>query len=204
MDAKNTLVQHSIVGTLSILLVLILRFALSLTWSKSFSRVSVILLFIVLIIGPISKLRKTEKCSTLLMMPGCWRGELGIWFAIIALAHFLIVGVPRKFLGLIEIGGSGFGLTNLIGLVALILTLILTVTSFGKVITFLGVESWRKLHGLTYVVFYLVFAHLIYFQFFSTYGQIGPDWFGYLAAVMAIIVILLQIAAFMKIVTKKI
>jgi methionine sulfoxide reductase heme-binding subunit len=200
MDADNTWTQHAITGIFSISLILIFRFLLNTTTSQAFSRVSVILLFLVLIIGPISKLRGPEKCSTILMMPGCWRGEVGIWFALTGLIHFIIVGISRGFLELIKIGGSGFGLTNLLGLLALIWALILTITSFRKVIVFLGAESWRWINSFTYVIFYLIFAHLIYFQFFSTYGEIGPDWFGYLAVAMAIIVLVLQATAFIKVI----
>jgi DMSO/TMAO reductase YedYZ heme-binding membrane subunit len=199
MDARNTFVQHFIVGIFSIALILILRFVLGTTLSQAFSRTSIILLFLVMIIGPIVKLMKAPTCSTVLLMPGCWRGELGIWFAISGLAHFIIVLSARSFSDLIKIGGSGFALTNLIGLIALIWAILLTITSFGKIIRFLGVDSWKWLNSFTYVIFYLLMAHLIYFQFFSTYGEIGPDWFGYLAVGMAIIVLILQTTAFSKI-----
>jgi DMSO/TMAO reductase YedYZ heme-binding membrane subunit len=132
------------------------------------------------------------------MMPGSWRGEAGIWFAITGLTHFIIVVVNRGFSNLIKIGGGGFGLANLIALVALVWAIILTITSFGKVIVFLGAEAWKWINSFTYVIFYLIFAHLIYFQFFSTYGDIGPDWFGYLAVIMAATVLILQATAFIK------
>ena len=99
-------------------------------------------------------------------------------------------------------GGSGYGLTNLIGLIALFWAVLLTITSFNKVITFIGIGAWKWLHSLTYVIFYLVSAHFIYFQFFSTYGEVGPDWFGYTAVAMAIIIIVLQLIAFIIAITK--
>ena len=52
------------------------------------------------------------------------------------------------------------------------------------------------------MVFYLVSAHFIYFQFFSTYGKIGPDWFGYLAVAMTIIIIIMQLIAFICMIKK--
>jgi len=196
MDAKNTPVQHAIVGILSLALVSIFVFLLQISWSVAFARVSFILLFLVLIIGPITRLKKPITHSPYLRVPITWRGEIGIWFFLTALTHFIIVLIGSPLSDLIKMGGGGFSLTNLLGLIALFLGLLLTATSFGKVIVFLGVESWKWLHHLAYVIFYLVSAHLVYFQFFSTYGEIGPDWFGYLAVAMAVLVIILQLTAF--------
>ncbi len=202
MDAKNTLIQHLIVGIFSLALASIFKFLLDIPWSTSFGRVSFILLFLILIIGPIMRLKKPTESSSPLTTPWSWRSELGIWFTLTALTHFIIVIVGRPFSDLINIGGSGFGLANLIGLIALFWALILAATSFGKIIEFLGVESWKWLHSSTYVIFYLVSAHFIYFQFFSTYGDVGPDWFGYTAVVMAIIIVVLQLIAFVNAIIK--
>jgi sulfoxide reductase heme-binding subunit YedZ len=202
MDAKNTLRQHLIVGIFSVGLAFIFRFLLDISWSVSFARVSFFLLFLVLAIGPIMRMKKFVKKLLPNFIPLSWRGELGIWFFITSLAHFVFVLLRSPLSELIKIGGSGYGLTNLIGLIALVWALFLAATSFGKVIVFLGVDLWKKLHSLTYVVFYLVAVHFIYFQFFSTYGVIGPDWFGYFAVVMTVIVIIIQIIAFILTVTK--
>ena len=195
MDAKNTPIQHIIVGIFSLLLIAISRFLLETPWSTSLGRVLFILLFLILIIGPIMRLKKPTKSSSPLATPWSWRGELGIWFAITGLVHFIIIVVNRPFSNLIKIGDGGFGLANLLGLIALVWALLLAITSFGKIISFLGVSLWKWLHSFTYVVFYLVFGHFIYFQFFSTYGKLGPDWFGYTAVTMVIIVVILQLIA---------
>lgn len=202
MDAKNTLRQHLIVGIFSLGLISIFRFLLNLSWSVSFARVSFILLFLVLIIGPIMRMKESVKNLLPSFVPISWRGELGIWFFITGLTHFIFVLMRGSFLELIKIGGEGYGLANLLGLIALFLALLLAFTSFGKIIEFLGIDLWKKLHTLTYVVFYLVTGHFIYFQFFSTYGGIGPDWFGYLAVAMAIIVIIMQLIAFICMIKK--
>tara|TARA_Y100000310_G_scaffold155538_1_gene155020 strand:- start:8294 stop:8932 length:639 start_codon:yes stop_codon:yes gene_type:complete len=202
MDAKNTLSKHLIVGIFSLALVFILRFLLNISWSVSFARVSFILLFLVLIIGPIMRMKKSVKNLLPDFTPLSWRGEIGIWFFITGLTHFIFVLLRRPFSELIKIGGGGDGLTNLLGFIALFLALLLAATSFGKVITFLGVDLWKKLHTLTYVVFYLVAAHFIYFQFFSTYGEVGPDWFGYLAVAMTVIIIIMQVIAFICMIMK--
>jgi|SRR3989344_2248430 len=202
MDAKNTLTQHIIVFVFAAAVILSFRFLEGIEWSTAFGRASFILLFLTLIIGPLMKIKKPSSASTPLATPWSWRGELGIWFAVTALAHFIVIAANRPFSGLIKIGGSGFSLANLLGLIALFWTLLLAATSFRKVILFLGVDSWKWLHTSTYVIFYLVFAHLIYFQFFSTHGKIGPDWFGYFALACAALVIAAQLIAFATVIMR--
>ena len=196
MDSKNHPIQHLIVGTISLALVSIFHFLLEIPWSTSFGRTSYILLFLVLIIGPVMRLKKPAKSSSPFITPWSWRGELGIYFALAALTHFIILLFKRSFFDLIKIGGSGYSLANSLGLVALFFALLLTATSSRKAIIFMGIKSWKWLHSLTYVIFYLASMHFIYFQFFSTYGEVGPDWFGYTAATMAITVIAIQFIAF--------
>ncbi len=207
MDTKNTLLQHFIVAVFTLGLAFVFNHFLGIRWSTSFARVSFILLFLTLLIGPVMKLRKPQAVSSPLKLPWSWRSELGIWFTIASLIHvyFVMGGRPQwdlmKALGG-GIGGGGYGLANLIGLVGLVWALVLTATSFGKVIKWLGVESWRWLHSFTYVIFYLVTAHALYFQFFSTYGG-GPDGFGYMYLAMFAVITILQLAAFAKIVLRQ-
>ena len=155
-----------------------------------------------MIIGPVMRLKRPTEGSTPLFAPWSWRGELGIWFTLTALTHFVFVLLRRPLSALIKIGGEGYGLANLLGLIALFWAVLLAITSFGKIIAFLGVDLWRWLHGLTHAVFYLVAGHFIYFQFFSTYGDAGPDWFGYMAVAMVAVVIILQLVTFVLMITK--
>lgn len=60
---------------------------------------------------------------------------------------------------------SGFGLANLLGFVALTFALALAATSFDKAVNWLGIQSWKWLHGFAYVVFYLGAIHVVYFAF---------------------------------------
>lgn len=202
MDLKNTPQQHAIVGIFAIGLVLFYNLVLGIEWSTSFARVSFVLLFLVMVIGPIMRFKKPTDSGLPKISPWSWRGELGIWFALFGLIHFIIVLTERPFSDLIKIGGSGFALANLLGLVALIWAVVLMFTSFNKVIMYVGVIPWKWLHSFTNVVFYLVSAHFIYFQFFSAYGEVGPDWFGYMAVTMSAIVIGLQLLAFILTVKK--
>lgn len=201
MDGYNTLKQHLIVGGLSLLLVFLSFQFSGTTLPAAFARVSFLLLFITLAIGPAVKLKKPGKVSSPLMHPWTWRGELGIWFTITACTHFVLLALDRPLNSFVQVGGSGYSLANLLGLVALFWSIVLAVTSSSKAIKALGVESWKWIQSFAYVIFYLVAGHYMYFQFFSTYGDNpGPDWFGYLATVMAAIVILLQLAAFVVVV----
>ncbi|MBT3642934.1 hypothetical protein HN604_01950 [archaeon] len=194
MDAHNTIRQHFIVGIFSLGLVAILKFLLGNSLTVAFARVSFILLFLILLIGPVMRLKKSTAPFSPSFAPWSWRGELGIWFTLIALTHFIILLTERSFSSLIHLGGSGYSLANLMGLVALFWTLLLAAASFSKVIAILGLDLWKWLHSLTHAIFYLVSGHFIYFQFFSTYGGgPSPDWFGYMAVFMAIIVIWLQL-----------
>ncbi len=202
MDAKNTPIQHLAVSFLFFALAFGLRRFLGLSQSVVFARVAFLLLFLTLIIGPITKIKKPSVISSPLKLPWSWRSELGIWFAIFSLIHFCFAMNGRPKWNLLValgggIGGEGYGLANLLGLVALFWSLILAFTSPGKIIKWLGVSSWKWLHSMTYVIFYLVATHTVYFQFFSKYRG-GPDWFGWPAVLMAITVIILQLLAFAK------
>lgn len=202
MDAKNSPLKHVIAGIFTLALVSVFHFLFETPWSASFGRASFILLFLILIIGPIMKLKKPANSSSPFIAPWSWRSELGIWFALTSLTHFIIVLADRPFPSLIKIGGGGFSLANLLGLVALFWALLLAATSFRKVIVFIGTEAWKWLHSLAYVIFYLVSAHFIYFQFFSAYwGEVSPN-FGYIAVAMTITIIVLQLIAFIMTITK--
>lgn len=201
-DVRNTVKQHLLVGSLSILFAFSLVQFLGIDWSTSFARVSFILLFLTLIIGPVMRLKEPKKHSHPLEDPWRWRGELGIWFTITGLLHFYFAMSGWLEWSLMKalgggIGGGGLGLANLLGIIALIWALVLTATSFNFVIRYLGIRSWKWLQRFAYVVFYLVFGHLMYFQFFTTHGS-GPDWFGYLSVGMFFFVIILQMLGFGK------
>lgn len=206
MDATNTPSKHLCVGVFSIALAFIFHYFLGIQWSTAFARVAFILLFFILLIGPFMRLTKPKKRLHPKIHPWSWRGELGIWFTITSLIHFYFVMGGRPNWSLLAalggwIGGSGYGLSNFIGLVALFWAIILTITSFGRVIRFLGIESWKWINSMTYVIFYLVSAHFIYFQFFTTYGD-GPDWFGYSALAMSAFIVILQMSAFINTIRK--
>jgi len=171
-------------------LVLIYIFWLSgIGLNRSVAAVSFVLLFLVLIIGPIMKLWRPVVEHLPWEMPWSWRGELGIWFFLLSLAHVGLVMYDREGLGTLR-------LADYLGLVALFWALVLTATSFEKVIKFIGVKSWKWLHSFAYVIFYLVGFHTINHAFLRT-GR--PDsWIHWSYLVMITVVIVLQISAFAR------
>jgi sulfoxide reductase heme-binding subunit YedZ len=203
MDGYNTLKQHSIVGVTSLILIALSYQFTEASLAASFARVSFLLLFITLAIGPVVKLKAPKKGISPLMHPWTWRGELGIWFTITGFMHFLVLTLDRPLTSYIEMGGGGYALANLLGAIALFWALILSATSCSKAIQMLGFSSWKWIQNFAYLIFYLVTCHYLYFQFFSTHeGGPNPDWFGYTATVMAIIIVLLEFAAFFSVIKK--
>ena len=139
-------------------------------------------LFITLIIGPLAKLWRLA----LRLVP--WRREFGIWFAFLALSHFVrVIGYA--------LSEPGLELPILLGLTALFFTLTLMATSSDRAVNFLGISSWKWLHSFAYVIFYLIAAHAAYFLFWR-YPEV--NWFQYPFLVMAFVVPALQISAFIK------
>jgi methionine sulfoxide reductase heme-binding subunit len=163
------------------------------------------LLAITLIIGPLAKLFPMKFAKLI-----SWRRETGIWTAIIAISHNVAVqslwfqGNFMELLGYALVNGNyvhvnpGFGLANLLGLVAIIMMTLLLATSSNFAVNFLGNKAWKFLHMSAYTVFYLVSFHIIYHVFMQ--GSWQNNWFSILFIITALTVILLQTLAFLKMV----
>lgn len=170
-----------------------------------------VLLIVALAVGPLARLWPPAR--GLLR----WRRPVGIWCGLFAVAHgFLTLnGWVRwewlRFWGYEFIPQAarmvrlepGFGLANLLGVVALLWAAVLTATSSDRAVRLLGGPAWKWLHSGAYVVFYLASLHATYFLFlhylFSFHRPVPPpDWFRvpFLALVAA--VPLLQFGAFLK------
>lgn len=140
---------------------------------KAFGVSSAFLIWFVALIGPAARLWPPVRRVI------SWRREFGIWFALVAAVHFYLVWDGwarwdvRELLGFQYVeeldmylrSEPGFGLANLMGLVALLLALVLAATSFDRAVSFLGLSSWKWLHSFTYVIFYIVALHSLYFAF---------------------------------------
>jgi len=134
------LYRHLLIGGISALL--LLGFWLSrLDWTpdmrlwRAFGDAGFVLLFLTLSIGPLAKL--WHPANRLFS----WRRELGIWFGVTAIIHSVLIidgwvqwNVLRflgyEFLPQLERYARvepGFGLANLIGLVALFFTVVLII-----------------------------------------------------------------------------
>ena len=176
---------------------------------KAVGDVALVLLVGTMTIGPLARLWRGAGRA----LP--FRRELGVWFALVALVHAVLVlnGWARwslmQLLGyefVPQLGRTarmepGFGLSNVIGLIALTWALVLAATSSDRALRLLGPSAWKWLHNGAYVVFWLTTAHVAYFLFLhytlSFHKQPPPpDWFRAPFLVIATGVVLLQVAAF--------
>ncbi len=168
------------------------------------------LLVLMLAIG--SSVRIWPTTARLLL----WRRPLGIWFALLVLSHtYLILDGWllwdwQQFFGyqfIPELGSyarmePGFGLANLLGLVAAFWALILLAVSSDRATRFLGPAAWKWLNYGAYLIFYLTALHMFYFLFIhytpSFHRPVLPDpnWFRYPFLVMIFSVLALQFTAF--------
>lgn len=181
------------------------------------------LLAFALAAGPITTL--WPRARVLLL----WRRPLGIWFALTSLLHAYLVwdGWARWSLARLfgyqdlplEDGTTtvltdpGFGLANLVGLVALFWALIIAAVSSDRALAALGPRSWKYVQQFSYVVFYLVGLHAAYFLFLHyelslvnlvfQKGLAPPNWFGAWFAFVFVAVLVLQLAAFVRIVANR-
>ena len=178
---------------------------------------SLIYLYLTLALGPITRfLPKVGKFLSI-------RRELGIWFGIFAITHTLLIldGWARWDIGLFmgyqfipQLGGtvrleSGFGMANLLGLLATLIALPLMATSSDWAIRALGGSAWKFLHYGAYIIFYLVVMHTAYFMFihftmsFHRAPPPDPNWFQFPFVALTLMVIALHIGAFFKTVAQQ-
>ncbi len=174
---------------------------------------SLIFLYLALALGPTARL-----------FPPAWellsyRRELGIWFGVFAILHTVLIlnGWARwdvlRFMGYESVPAlgrmvrleSGFGMANLLGLLAILITLPLMVTSADWAVRALGGSAWKFLHYGAYTIFYLVVMHTAYFMYihftvsFHRPPPPNANWFQTPFAALTATVLALQIAAFFKI-----
>lgn len=177
---------------------------------------SLILLYLTLGLGPAA--RFLPRAGNLLP----YRRELGIWFGIFAILHTIIM-LDRwvrwdvlLFMGYQYIPAidrvvrleSGFGMANLLGLLAVMFALPLMATSADWATRALGAGSWKFLHYAAYSIFYMVVLHTAYFLYINYTTSFHrtvpePNWFQVPFAVLTTIVLALQAGAFLKTVARQ-
>ena len=214
---SNTLTRHLLIASISVVLTVVFWMA-HFEWDdemrlwRAFGDAGYSMLFVTLIIGPISKL--WTRGAFLLT----WRREIGIWFAILAVTHGLLIAhgwanwdVAKFFgyefipqLGRMARMEPGFGLANTLGFVAFLWIAILALTSSNRAMKWLGASSWNWIHTGSHLVFYLVAIHTAYFLFMhyteSFHHTVPPQsTFVIPFVAMSIMVLGLQIAAFIKV-----
>ena len=143
-----------------------------------------------------------------------WRRQLGVWTAVTALAHTLLVLWQWVAFDLSRLMGyefvpqlgrtarlePGFGLANLMGLVAMAWLLVLLATSSDYAVRRLGPPVWGWVQGFAHVAFYLVVLHTAYFLYMhytlSFHREVPePNWFRVPLLVLAAVLLLLQVWA---------
>ncbi|GEM_PF-688247 len=157
IDAQNKLSHHLVIGGLTILVALISWWFWDASISRLLGGIPTVLLFLVMIIGPIMKLMPSmyQRWGD---FPWSWRAELGIWFAVWAVAHTLYVMYSRDGMMDYILGMSpwAFG-----ALVATLMAIILAAISFRGAINYLGTEAWKWLQNhFTYVIWWLSVVHI--------------------------------------------
>ncbi len=179
---------------------------------KAVGDAAYVLLLLALILGPLARLFPSTRSWLR------WRRQIGIWFALAATLHGVLIlngwarWSLRRFLGyefVPQLGREarlepGFGLANLIGLTALVLALILAATSSDLAMRLLGRPAWTWLHRLSETVLVLSLLHGGYFLFIhyteSFHKQPPPnlDWFRMPFLLAGLSVLALQALAFAR------
>lgn len=204
--------QHTTIGIPSLIVCLILvqtRNDLEPlhSWNRAFADVSLFMLGIVLLMGPLSFFYKPLQKQIV------WRRTFGIWSAIYALLHTIVIldgwvewNLERLFFlftpqGQPWILHPGFALANTVGILALSYYLMLTITSNNWSIKLLGKKSWKYLQQKTTVLYTLVILHTFYFLFF--HEPENPNWFKGPFVIMIVFIFILRVSAFLKAVKRK-
>ena len=211
---RSALIRHCVLAVATGLLILAF-WRSRMEWTpdmrlwRAVGDAAIVLLFGTLAMGPAARL------SAFAARGLHWRRQVGVWAALAALLHSLLVidgwatWSVRRFLGyefVPQLGREarlepGFGLANLVGLVAVGWLLVLLATSSERAVRWLGPRGWKWLHGGSNVVFYLAVLHSGYFLFMhytASFHRAVPaeNWFRFPMLALAAVVLALKWAAF--------
>ena len=178
-------------------------------WNRAVGDMSVVLVAMSMAIGPLSRLVRSFRY----LIP--MRRELGIYGVLLAIAHTIIILAAWVEWDLIKIFGyvlhpsgryvmllHGFGLANIIGIIALVYGLGLALTSSDLAQRLLGGPTWKFFQQGAYVLWMLIVLHTAYFLYinFQDFHRKVPDpnWAQIPFAGLVTIIVVLQLAAFIQ------
>ncbi|TYL36532.1 hypothetical protein CV102_22180 [Natronococcus pandeyae] len=202
-DTNNELTHHLGVAIGSIV-VAVLLWGVGYRGQRVVAAVPFFILFFVMIIGPLVRIRPSIRRRFSGNVPVNWRSELGIWFAIWSVVHVLFVFWARDWdvIGyLVDMSPWAFGAS-----VAVLIAIVLAFTSNNRAYDYLGPKAWKwhQSHG-TYVIFWLVAVHGYDRAYLRPYEEMGfpsDDPLHLLYLAMIVVVVVLHVAAFAAVVSE--
>ena len=184
-------------------------------WNRAFGDASLLLIAFSMGLGPLARLFRP---ATRFLR---FRRELGIHGCLLALVHTVIILVGWVELDLMRLVGfewhpdlqtyvmlqHGFGLANSIGLAALVIAVVLAITSNVWALRGLGASAWKFLQMGVLPLWWLAVAHTAYFLFmhFLSFHRETPEasplqpWFIFIV----LIVLGLRATAYVQTVRRK-
>jgi sulfoxide reductase heme-binding subunit YedZ len=154
-------------------------------WNRAIGDASLVLIAVSVGIGPLARLWR----PAMPLIP--FRREMGIHGCLLAVVHAVIILVGWVEWDLMRLFGfewhpdlltyvmlqQGFGLSNAIGIAALILTSVLAATSSDAAIRRLGLSGWKFLQMGVLPLWWLTVAHVGYFLFlhFLSFHRATPE-----------------------------
>lgn len=179
-------------------------------WNRAIGDMSVLLIAFSMAAGPLARLWTGFRRA----VP--WRREAGIYGVLLAAIHTIIILGGWVDWNLIRLFGyefhpvferyvmlqHGFGLANVIGIVALVYGAVLASTSNNLSQRLFGGSVWKFVQQSSYVLWMLIIIHTAYFLYlhFQDFHRPVPDpnWVQLPFAGLVVLVALLQVAAFLK------
>jgi sulfoxide reductase heme-binding subunit YedZ len=180
-------------------------------WNRSFGDASLVLIAVAMAIGPLARFWSAMRRA----VP--WRRELGIWGVVLMGVHTFIIFAGWFEWDLMRFFGfqfhpqldryvmvqHGFGLANLIGIVALFYGAILALTSNNYSQRVLGGAVWKFFQQGTYVLWMLIVLHTAYFLYlhFQDFHRPTPEpnWTQWPFVALVLGVLALQVLASWKV-----
>jgi sulfoxide reductase heme-binding subunit YedZ len=154
-------------------------------WNRAFGDASLILVALVMCIGPASRLWRR---TTVFLV---WRREMGVWSFVAGLIHagFILFGWVslewQRIFGFemhtqlqqYVMFDKGFGLANVIGIMALMYAIVLSLTSNDISQRWLGMSVWKYLQQGAYILWMLILTHTAYFLYmhFQDFHRQTPE-----------------------------